>query len=375
MSIVQEIEKNGQSLWLDYIRRDLIESGELADRIESGAVRGVTSNPSIFQSAIAGSDLYTEDLKKYVAQGLGADEALDLLVLEDIRAAADVFLPLYQQVDGKDGYVSIEVDPDLANETVATFEEAKRLWKAVDHPNTMIKIPATQEGIPAITSAIEMGINVNVTLIFSLERYAEVMEAYIQGLELRYEKGLALDHVASVASFFVSRVDSLVEALLGEREQTAEVQALYGKAAIANAKLAYAQFETVFGSDRFAKLRAAGARVQRPLWASTSTKNPDYPDTYYVDNLIGPDTVNTLPPKTLDAFLDHGVVARTISQDIEKAQADLDALENLGISMQEVTDQLEKEGVEKFAQAYQGLKDTLRDQVKYLKENTSLAEG
>jgi len=365
MSVVQELQALGQSLWLDFISRKLLDSGELSGFIDNDEIRGVTSNPSIFEQAIAKTNQYTEAISRGFYDGQSAEDVLDALILKDIRDAADLFLPLYQRTNGEDGFVSIEVNPDLAHDAKGTLKEARRLWVAVNRPNTLIKIPSTENGISAIQSAIAEGINVNVTLIFSLVRYAEVMEAYISGLEQRMKKGESVSHVASVASFFVSRVDTAVdEALLKiqNREDGGEVSGLLGKAAIANAKLAYNDFEKVFKTSRFDKLIKEGARYQRPLWASTSTKNPEYPDTYYVDNLIGPHTVNTLPPGTFTAFKDHGSVERTIDKDVENAKDDLRKIEALGISLEEVTAQLEREGVDKFAKSFRNLFQTVQMQ-------------
>ena len=364
MGAIQETRKLGQSIWLDYIRRDLIESGDLKKRIDAGEIYGVTSNPSIFQSAISSSELYSSDVRRLAQAGWDSERIFDRLAIDDIRAATEVFLPLYERTNGLDGYVSIEVNPELAADTEATLHEAHRLWDVVNRPNVMIKIPATKAGVPAVEAAIEAGINVNVTLIFSLERYAEVMEAYLRGLESRHARGETLGHIASVASFFISRVDSNVDAKLEEiiRREGGEADratSLLGKAAIANAKLAYAQFEAVFYAERFKRLEEAGAQLQRPLWASTSTKNPAYRDTYYVDTLIGKHTVNTVPQNTLEAFRDHGVAAATLGEDISGARAHIQAIEALGISMDQVTSDLEREGVEKFAAAYTGLLETL----------------
>jgi transaldolase/glucose-6-phosphate isomerase len=365
MNPVDQVHALGQSLWLDYIRRDLIISGDLRAMIDKGEIRGVTSNPTIFENAISSSELYSPDLRAMAQAGWKADAIFDCLAIDDIRGAADAFLPLYERTNGGDGFVSIEVNPMLADDTKGTLKEARRLWDEVNRPNAMIKIPATQAGIPAIESAIAAGINVNVTLIFSLERYSEVMEAYLRGLEKRLEQGGSLEHVASVASFFISRVDSEVDKRLSEflRREGPEAEraaALMGKAAIANAKLAYAQYEAVFSSERFQHLALHGAKVQRPLWASTSTKNPDYPDTYYVDTLIGPDTVNTLPANTLDAFRDHGRAQLTLQQGLSESRAQLGALEALGISMEEVSQLLEHEGVEKFAKSFEILMASLK---------------
>jgi transaldolase/glucose-6-phosphate isomerase len=369
MGIIQKTTELGQSIWLDYIRRDLIESGELRRLIEEDGIRGVTSNPSIFQSAISGSELYSTDIRRMAQAGWGPDVIFDRIAIDDIRAATDVFLPLYEQTNGLDGYVSIEVNPQLAQDCEATLAEARRIWGEINRPNVMIKIPATKEGIPAIEAAIDAGINVNVTLIFSLDRYAEVMEAYLRGLESRAARGETLGHIASVASFFISRVDSAVEARLDEiirREGAGAARAasLMGKAAIANAKLAYAQFEGIFYTDRFKRLEDAGARFQRPLWASTSTKNPDYPDTYYVDTLIGLHTVNTVPQKTIEAFMDHGTAEATLRDDISGARARIQAIESLGIAMDQVTAELEEDGVRKFSEAYAGLLDSLEDRAR-----------
>ena len=372
MNRARELHALGQSIWLDYIQRDMIENGALAQHVADEIVRGVTSNPSIFEQAITGSDAYRRDLRMMAQAGWPAERILDRLVIDDIRAAADVLLRLYEATNGEDGYVSIEVNPELARDSEGTLREARRLWDAVNRPNVMVKIPATREGLPAIEAAVADGLNINVTLIFSLDRYGEVMEAYLRGLEARVQRGQALHHVASVASFFVSRVDTAVDARLQEimRSEGPEAEraaSLMGKAGIANAKLAYAQFKAVFEGVRFQRLAAQGARVQRPLWASTGTKNPAYGDTYYVDNLIGPQTVNTIPQHTLEAFLDHGRVELTLEQDLSASRAQLGALESLGIDMQEVTDRLEREGVEKFAHAYRSLLATIEAQAAALR--------
>lgn len=368
MNRLKKLHELGQSAWLDTISRDLIDSGQLANLIEKGEVYGVTSNPTIFEQAITGGGYYEQAIRERVTRGRGWKVILDDLILSDIGAAADLFLPLYEGTQGQDGFVSVEVDPALADETAATVREAKRLWQTLKRPNVMIKIPATKAGIGAISSAIAEGINVNVTLIFDLDRYTEVMQAYLSGLEERLAAGGAIDQVASVASFFVSRVDTAVDQALRAHIQSnpriAERAAmLMGKAAIANAKLAYAQFKAFFASERFQDLSDRGAQLQRPLWASTSTKNPDYPDTYYVDHLIGPHTVNTLPAATLDAFRDHGVVQNTLEARVEEVQALLKEIEALGVSMREVTFRLEREGVEKFAQSFTNLQAAVRRQV------------
>ncbi len=360
MNRIRLLYDRGQSLWLDFIQRDMLRSGELGSMIAAGDIRGVTSNPTIFQKAIAGSDLYAPSLDAAATAGKAPAQAFEAIAIEDIRAAADAFLPLFDRLGGADGFVSIEVNPELADDTSGTLVDVRRLWSRINRPNVMIKIPATRAGIPAIERAIAEGVNVNVTLIFALDRHAQVMEAFLRGLETRARVGHSIDHVSSVASFFVSRVDTKVDALLqevGKRggSHAERAESLMGKIAIANAKLAYAQFKAVFGSERFKSLEAKGARAQRPLWASTSTKNPRYPDTYYVDNLIGSQTVNTVPPATLVAFKDHGTLGREIEEGLSAARGQVESLESVGISLSEVTEELEREGVRKFAQSYQSL--------------------
>lgn len=355
MNPIRAISDLGQSLWYDNIRRGLLDSGELGQLISKG-ITGVTSNPTIFEKAIDGSSDYDEAIKRYSVQGLSVDELYDALVLEDIARGADLLLPIYNQTHAKDGYISIEVPPTLAENTHATIQEAHRLFEALKRPNIMIKVPATQEGIPAIQSLIADGVNVNVTLIFSLDAYRQVMEAYIKGLEDRSARGLPIDQIGSVASFFVSRVDTLVDSLI---EQKHLDPSLAGRAGIANAKLAYQLYLEYFNSARFEPLRRQGAMVQRPLWASTSTKNPKYPDLLYVEALIGPDTVDTLPPATVDAIIDHGRAARTIDTEVDQARALIAQLEQHGISMKEVTDQLLAEGVKSFHNSFTTLKASL----------------
>jgi len=353
----------GQSLWYDNIQRQLLRNGEMAGMIARGEIRGVTSNPTIFNNAIAKSQDYDEALKPMAWAGWTPEQIFYQLAVEDIQDAADLFQDLYRQSQGGDGYVSLEVSPYLANDSQGTLEEAKRLWARVNRPNLMIKIPATPAGIPAIRQAIAAGINVNVTLIFSLERYAAVMDAYLSGLEERTAAGLAVDGIASVASFFVSRVDSKIDPLLESKYKAGEhaAGALRGKAAIANAKLAYALFRETFGGERFQRLQAKGARLQRPLWASTSTKNPAYRDVIYIEELIGADTVNTVPPQTLVAFGDHGEARPSLTQGVDAAREQLAALEQLGIHMDEVTRQLEEEGVRSFADAFTALLKSIEE--------------
>lgn len=347
---IKKLTALGQSLWYDNIQRKLLVNGELKAMIERGDIRGVTSNPTIFQNAIAKTNDYDAALTPLAWAGWDSEKIFWQLAVEDIQEACDLFRPLYEQSKGGDGYVSLEVSPYLARDTEATAKQAQELWIRVNRPNLMVKIPATKEGIPAIRTSIAAGINVNVTLIFSLSRYAEVMNAYLEGIEERVAKDLPVNQIASVASFFVSRVDSKVDPKLPEDSP------LRGKAAVANAKLAYEQFEAIFTSPRFATLKARfRARVQRPLWASTGTKNPSYPDTLYVDELIGPDTVNTVPPATLDAFRDHGTATMTITRDLESMQQIFVDLKALGISMSSVVTELEDEGVKAFADAFKTL--------------------
>lgn len=357
MNAALKLLEAGQSVWYDNIQRSLLKDGGLAGMIERGEIRGVTSNPTIFMNAITKSQDYDQSLLPLAGTDLTHEEIFFELAIEDIQAAADLFLPLYQQTRGGDGYVSLEVSPYLANEPKGTLAQAKDLWKRVNRPNLMIKIPATKAGIPAISAAIAAGLNVNVTLIFSLERYAAVMDAYMTGLEERVNAGLPVSQIASVASFFVSRVDTHVDPRLQANIRAGgapaqKATALLGKAAIANARLAYADFKRTFGAERFQKLKAMGAQLQRPLWASTSTKNPSYRDVVYVEELIGPDTVNTVPPQTLVAFLDHGQVRASLEENLADAHQTLADLEALGISMEQVTDQLEVEGVKSFSDAF-----------------------
>ena len=364
MSIIEKIEGIGQSLWYDNIERKKLKDGTIAGMISSGAIRGITSNPSIFQKAIASSKDYDLSLKPMAWSGLKSEEIFWQLAVEDIKQAADHFAQLYSNSSGKDGYVSIEVDPLLAYDTDGTVLHAKKLWQQIKRPNLMIKIPATKEGIPSVRQAIAHGINVNVTLIFSIERYIEVIDAYFGGLEDRISAGLPVDRIASVASFFVSRMDTKIDGLLEEQLRAVritdeEFTKLAGKAAIANARLAYQIFLEKFSGERFEKLKNAGARVQRPLWASTSTKNPKYRDVIYVEELIAPDSVNTVPPNTLDAFLEHGEVAVTINNDLMQAKSLFEQLEYRGIFVKNVTDELENEGVAAFSQAYRSLLDTV----------------
>lgn len=348
----------GQSLWYDNIQRRLLQNGELKKMIADGVIYGVTSNPSIFNNAIAKTNDYDEALMPLSAEGKSPMQIYEALAFADIKDAADYFLALFGSSKGRDGYVSLEVNPDLANDTDATIAEAQRLWDEMLRPNLMVKIPATKAGLPAIQRSIANGLNINVTLIFSRTRYREVMEAYIAGLEDRQEQGKQISHIHSVTSFFVSRIDTKVDKRLA-KVGGEDAAALMGKIAVANAKLAYQDFKEMFAGERFSKLLPFNPNRQRPLWASTSTKNPDYPDTLYLDQLIGPETVNTVPPQTLDAFIDHGTPALTLEQDLEEAQQALDELEALGISLDEVTQELEDEGVAAFSEDFASLLSTV----------------
>jgi transaldolase len=350
MTKLHEVAKLGQAIWLDYISRSLIGSGELQKLVDRG-LRGVTSNPSIFEKAISGSADYDEDLNRLVRDGRSVAEIYENLAMADIRSAADVLRPVYEKSGGADGFVSLEVNPALAHDTEATIAEARRLFASLERPNVMIKVPATAAGIPAIEILIGEGVNINVTLVFSLEQYEAVATAYIAGLEKLASSGGDVGKVASVASFFISRVDTALDKALEEIGNT-EIQ---GKIAIDNAKIAYARFREIFSSERWKKLATETARVQRPLWASTSSKNPAYPDTLYVDNLIGPDTVNTLPPATLDDFLDHGTVAATVETDVDGARMRITELAKLGIDLDAITNKVLDEGVAAFARSFEGL--------------------
>lgn len=354
-------DQQGQSPWLDNIRRGWITSGELAGWVERG-VRGLTSNPSIFQKAIQGSAEYDDQFTSAIQSGLDVEASYWELVTSDIAAALDILRPVYDQSNGLDGYVSVEVDPGLARDSAGTEASARELDERLDAPNLYIKIPATAEGLAPIQQMIAEKRSINVTLIFSLERYAEVMEAYIAGLEAAEGD---LSDISSVASFFISRVDVEIDRRLDEIG-TPEALALKGKAAVANGKLAYELFQQTFAGPRWDALVERGARVQRPLWASTSTKNPDYPDTLYVDELIGPDTVNTLPDNTLEAFEDHGTVARTVDMGVGGAHEVIEALAGLGIHMDEVTQKLEDEGVAAFEKSFDELLTALGEKAEGL---------
>jgi transaldolase len=368
MSKLTELENMGQSIWLDYIQRSMITSGELKQLIDIG-LRGVTSNPAIFEKAIAGSNDYDEDLKQLLKTDQPIEQVYETLAFKDISLAADQLRGVYDSSSGKDGYVSLEVSPELAYDTEKTIIEARRLFETVNRPNVMIKVPATQAGLPAITELIGSGINVNVTLIFSLENYKNVAAAYQAGLEKLastgpvVKGGHAIDKVASVASFFVSRVDTAVDTEL-EKIGASE---LLGKIAVANSKIAYMEYKKILAQSRWQQLADKGAGVQRVLWASTSTKNPAYPDNLYVDELIGPDTVNTLPPATLESFMDHGRVAQTLTRGLAEAQGQLAKLADLGIDLEAITQKLQDDGVVAFAKPFKKLLESIAEKCKLLK--------
>jgi transaldolase len=354
MGRLHDLAACGQAIWFDFIQRSLISSGELQRLIDEG-VRGVTSNPTIFEKAIAGSSDYDLALKHLARQGRTIEEIFEGLVLHDISLTADLFLPVYVDTKGLDGYVSIEVDPRLAYDTGRTVHEARRLFQQLKKPNVMIKVPATDPGIPAIETLISEGINVNVTLLFSVSQYVKAAEAYLQGLEKRLASGGDIHAISSVASFFVSRIDTAVDVQLAGSDS----DDLLGKAAIASAKVAYEHFTRIFTGPRWERIAAHGARVQRLLWASTGTKNPRYPDTLYVDRLIGPHTVNTLPPATLGAFMDHGHVSPSLESGLAEARDQLHRLSLLGIDLEAVTRKLEDDGVKAFASSFASLMESI----------------
>jgi len=360
---LQQLLDYGQSMWLDYIRRDLFTSGKLKEMIANDGLRGMTSNPSIFEKAIADSSLYDDMLKTLAARkDLDATGRFEQLAIRDIQDAADVLRPVYEQSNFHDGYVSLEVSPYLARKTQETMDEARRLWKAANRDNIMIKVPGTAEGLPAIRQLIGEGININITLLFAQEVYEKVAEAYIAGLEDLGKRGGNLKKMASVASFFISRIDTLIDSMLNDRlkkttdaSQQALLSSLLGKVAIANGKLTYQRYQRIFSGPRWEALAAKGAQTQRVLWASTSTKNPKYRDVIYVEELIGPDTVNTMPLPTIDAFRDHGQLRNSLTEDVAGAQKVMDDLARAGISIKEVTDKLTEDGVKLFADAFDKL--------------------
>lgn len=358
-SKVKQIHDFGQSIWLDFIDRNFIKSGELKKLIDEDGVRGVTSNPAIFEKSISGSDAYDEQIAELSRQGKRNDEIFYAVAIDDIKAATDLFQPLYEEeVEGADGFVSLEVSPLLARDTEGTIAQAIDLWQKVGRKNVMIKIPGTAEGLPAIRKCISEGININVTLLFGLPRYEEVTEAYISGLEDRVNAGKSINQIASVASFFLSRIDIVADPLLQEKG----FGELKGEVAIASAKKAYQIYKRVFGSERFKKLEEKGARPQRVLWASTSSKDPAFSDVKYVEALIGPDTVDTIPMETLEAYRDHGNPENRLEQDLNKAHQTLEKLKEIGINIDEITQKLEDEGIEKFNKPYEKLLKAIDEQ-------------
>jgi len=349
----------GQSPWMDYIRRDLLTSGELKKYIDNDGLRGMTSNPAIFEKAIVGSNLYADIINAPDSKKLNANGVFEKIAFRDVQDACDIFAPVYKESNRRDGYVSLEVSPFLGYDTKATIDEARRLWKSVNRPNVMIKIPGTVEGLPAIRQCLEDGININITLLFAQSAYEHVAEAFLAALEARAAKGQDISHIASVASFFVSRIDTLVDSKIDEKLKTTKdagqialLESIRGKVAIANARLTYKKYQELFGGPRWKALASKGAQTQRLLWASTSTKNPKYRDVVYVEELIGADTVDTIPPATFDAFRDHGKLRASLTENVEGAGKTMADLAKAGISMKEVTDKLVADGVKLFADAF-----------------------
>ena len=364
MNNIHRLQTLGQSIWLDNIDRGMLDSGELERLIAEDGIGGITSNPSIFEKAISNGNHYNAAMIGQLARdpSQSGRELFYELAIEDIQAAADLFRPVYEASQGRDGMASLEVSPELAYDTEGTVREARELWRRVNRPNLMIKVPATRQGVAAVTTLIADGINVNATLLFSVERYVEVAEAFMSGLEARLASGQSIKGVESVASFFVSRVDSAVESRL-QNADVAQRQTFFGKVAIANARLAYQQWQRLFESDRFSKLAAQGGRSQRLLWASTGSKNPEFSDVLYIDELIASETVNTVPPTTLMAFIDHGKAKSSLLVEggFEQARALIEALQRAGVDMKELTDELEKKGVELFAQSFANLIGVVQD--------------
>ncbi|MCU0523930.1 MAG: transaldolase [Elainella sp. Prado103] len=370
-----EIKQHGQSIWMDNLTRDLIQSGELQRLVEQSGIAGITSNPAIFQKAIHGNAIYDRSIEAGIRDHLSIQQIYESLVFEDIRNACDILMPVYQQTQGLDGYVSIEVPPTIAHDTEATIAEAKRYYTQIDRPNVMIKIPGTDAGLPAVEAVIAAGINVNVTLLFSVESYLGSAHAYLRGLEARVEQGEPIDKIASVASFFLSRIDSNIDARIDQKligmddaNLRERLLSIKGKVAIANAKIAYQEYKKIATSDRWQALAAKGAKVQRLLWASTSTKNPDYRDVMYVDELIGAETVNTLPPNTVEACADHCNVDDRLESHVSEAYHLIASLgdADINISLAEVMDELLTDGIEKFVQPFESLMQSLQDKVDQL---------
>ncbi|MBE9069254.1 transaldolase [Leptolyngbya cf. ectocarpi LEGE 11479] len=370
-SPILHLKDYGQSVWMDNLSRDLLVSGELVELIDSRDVHGITSNPAIFEKAIAGNEIYDQDIEAGVRAGQSVEQIYESLVFDDIRRACDVLKPIYESSNGLDGYVSLEVPPNLAHDADTTLAEARRYAAAIERPNLMIKIPGTPEGLKAVEQTIRDGINVNVTLLFSVQSYIDTAWAYIRGLEGRLADGHDISHLASVASFFLSRIDSKVDDALdqlaeADASKQEQIAGLKGQVAIANAKLAYQEYKKITQSDRWQALVAKGAKVQRLLWASTSTKNPAYSDVMYVDELIGPDTVNTLPPNTIEACADHCDVISRIEADVDQAQTVIETLPTVGLDLDQVMDELLAEGIDKFIKPFDKLMDSLVMKVKQL---------
>lgn len=372
---ILEIENQyGQSIWMDNLSRDIIQSGELKQSISDKGIRGITSNPSIFEKAIAGNKIYDEAIEAGIKADKSVQEIYEDLIFTDIRNACDIFMPVYEESNGLDGYVSIEVPPNLAKNTESTIEEARRYYQAIDRPNLMIKIPGTPEGLPAVEQAISEGMSINVTLLFSVQSYIDTAWAYIKGLEKLAESGKDVSKVGSVASFFLSRIDVMIDERIDSKLESAEgeaktkLEAIKGKVAIANAKIAYQKYKEIFGSDRWQALAEKGAKVQRLLWASTSTKNPEYSDTMYVDELVGADTVNTLPPDTIDACIDHCDPGDRVETDLDAAHQVIDGLKDdaVNIDLDRVMDELLDQGIDKFVKPFDSLMSSLEDKVKKL---------
>lgn len=367
-----QLQQQGQSVWYDNIDRSQLASGQFKRMLAEDGILGVTANPTIFEKSISHGQAYDEQISQLINEGKNTNEIYEAVIIQDIRTVADLLRPIYERTDGKDGYVSLEVSPELANDTKGTIAEAARFWKMVERPNLMIKIPATPAGIPAIYETLRNGMNVNVTLIFSLDSYRAVTDAYLRALEDRNGAGQDIIRLASVASFFVSRVDTLVDQLLEDKIKAggnaAHLKTLEGKAAIDNARLVYQEFKRIFGTSRFETLKHAGAHVQRPLWASTSTKNPAYRDVLYAEELIGPDTVDTMPLETIENFRDHGNVRYSIEDNIPGAHTNFEELEKVGIHYDQVTKQLLDEGVKKFADSFHQLFAGLDNKKNAIKE-------
>ncbi|MBD2184424.1 transaldolase [Planktothrix sp. FACHB-1355] len=373
---ISEIRQYGQSIWMDNLTRDLVESGELKKMIETRDIRGITSNPAIFEKAINGNKIYDADIEKGIREQLPTYKIYESLVFDDIRHACDIFRPVYEESNGLDGYISIEVPPTIAHDTEATINEARRYYQEIGRSNVMIKIPGTESGLPAVEQVISEGINVNVTLLFSVESYVNTAWAYIRGLEKRAAEGKEIGNIASVASFFLSRIDSNIDKRIDDKlkagvtsvDQEAKLKVVKGKVAIANAKIAYQKYKEIIKTDRWQALAAKGAKVQRLLWASTSTKDPHYSDVMYVDELVGPDTVNTLPPNTIEACADHCNAASRIDTKVEEAYTLIESLKDpdIDIDINKVMDELLLDGIEKFVQPFQSLMNSLENKIEHL---------